>query len=68
MKKKRIVRFEVKDGVFPPLSKKAKAQLEALRNIRDEDIDFSDIPPLTEKFWKNAIPNPFYIGKNRKKS
>lgn len=22
--------------------------------ISDEDIDFSDIPPLTESFWKNA--------------
>jgi uncharacterized protein (DUF4415 family) len=23
-------------------------------------IDFSDIPELTEKFWSNAIRNPFY--------
>jgi uncharacterized protein (DUF4415 family) len=26
----------------------------------DDGIDFSDIPELTEKFWKNAVPNPFY--------
>ena len=24
------------------------------------EIDFSDIPRLTEKFWKNAIRNPWY--------
>ncbi len=22
--------------------------------IKDEDIDYSDIPPLDEEFWKNA--------------
>jgi hypothetical protein len=26
----------------------------------DSEIDFSDIPPLTESFWKNAVRNPFY--------
>jgi len=25
----------------------------------DSQIDFSEIPPLTEKFWKNAVRNPF---------
>jgi hypothetical protein len=24
----------------------------------DSQIDFSEIPPLTEKFWKNAVRNP----------
>ncbi|HTN61182.1 MAG TPA: BrnA antitoxin family protein [Devosia sp.] len=37
-----------------------KAELAALANIRDEDIDTSDIPPLTEEFWKNGIRNPYY--------
>ena len=23
-------------------------------------IDFSDLPELTEKFWRNAVRNPFY--------
>jgi uncharacterized protein (DUF4415 family) len=53
-------RIEVRDGVFPPLSAKAKAQLEALRDMPDEDIDYSDIPPMSEELWKNAIRNPFY--------
>lgn len=25
-----------------------------LENLRDEDIDFSDIPELDDAFWKNA--------------
>ena len=32
-----------------------------LAKMKDEDIDTSDIPELTEKFWKNAVRgNPFY--------
>ena len=27
---------------------------EELKNMKDEDIDFSDIPELDEEFWKNA--------------
>ena len=27
---------------------------EALRKMRDEDIDLSDIPELDKNFWKNA--------------
>jgi uncharacterized protein (DUF4415 family) len=26
----------------------------------DSKIDTSDIPELTEKFWRNAVRNPFY--------
>ena len=26
----------------------------------DSKIDFSDIPPLTEDFWKNAVRGKFY--------
>ncbi len=26
----------------------------------DSEIDFSDIPPLKESFWRNAVRNPFY--------
>ncbi len=28
---------------------------ERLRNMKDEDIDFSDIPPITESMWKNGM-------------
>ena len=30
-------------------------RLQELAAMRDEDIDYSDIPPLDEKFWKNAV-------------
>jgi len=26
----------------------------------DDKIDYSDIPPLKGRFWKNAVRNPFY--------
>lgn len=46
----------VRNGRFPPLTEEQKAELKALAAMKDEDIDFSDIPPLTEKFWANARP------------
>lgn len=30
--------------------------IKRLKDMREEDIDFSDIPPLTEEFWANAKP------------
>lgn len=44
----------------PPLTAEDIKQLERLANIRDEDIDFSDIPPLSDDFFKNAVRNPYY--------
>jgi len=44
----------------PPLTEEQKERLKALDNLRDEDIDFSDIPPLTDEFFKNAVRNPYY--------
>jgi uncharacterized protein (DUF4415 family) len=35
-------------------------RLTKLAERPDSEIDFSDIPPLTEKFWQNAVRNPFY--------
>jgi uncharacterized protein (DUF4415 family) len=29
--------------------------IEELSKIKDEDIDFSDIPELDDEFWKNAV-------------
>ncbi len=42
------------------LTEKQKRELAKLAAMPDSSIDFSDIPPLTEKFWKNAVRNPFY--------
>lgn len=53
-----VVRY--KQGELPPLTEKRKAELRELSERPDSEIDYSDIPPLTEKFWLNAVPNPFY--------
>jgi uncharacterized protein (DUF4415 family) len=42
------------------LTEERKKELAELAKRPDSDIDFSDIPELTEKFWQNAVPNPFY--------
>ena len=36
-------------GQIPPLTPEQKERLAKLANIRDEDIDYSDIPPLTDE-------------------
>ena len=58
--KKQMVRFEMDLSNPPPLTVAQQAEIKALRNKPDSEIDYSDIPPLDEKFWKNAIRNPFY--------
>ena len=57
---KKLARYEVDLNNPPPLSKEQKAELKALSEMPDSEIDFSDIPPLTDDFWKNAVRNPFY--------
>ena len=53
-----MVRY--KQGESPDLTETRKAELKALAARPDSDIDYSDIPALTEEFWQNAVPNPFY--------
>jgi len=42
------------------LTRKRKQALAELSRTPDSEIDFSDIPELTDKFWQNAVPNPYY--------
>jgi len=49
-----------KKHVHSPLTAKERKQVAKLAALPDSKIDYSDIPPLTEKFWKNAVRNPFY--------
>jgi uncharacterized protein (DUF4415 family) len=44
----------------PPLTDAQREELARLAEMPDEDIDFSDIPLLTEDFWKNAVRGKFY--------
>jgi uncharacterized protein (DUF4415 family) len=43
-----------------PLNAARKRRLAKLAGRPDHEIDTSDIPELTEKFWRSAIRNPFY--------
>jgi uncharacterized protein (DUF4415 family) len=57
---KRLVRREVDLADLPPLIEKQKAELAALAARPEGDIDYSEIPPLTAKFWTDAARGKFY--------
>jgi uncharacterized protein (DUF4415 family) len=50
----------VRKGPAGQISRAERRRLQKLAQMPDSEIDFSDIPELTEKVWKNAIRNPFY--------
>jgi uncharacterized protein (DUF4415 family) len=58
--KRQSVHFDLDLASPPELTGAQKAQLTALKARPDTDIDHSDIPPLGDEFWKNAVRNPFY--------
>jgi uncharacterized protein (DUF4415 family) len=43
-----------------PATPEQKRRLEALAKRPDSEIDYSDIPPLPEGAWKNAVRGRFY--------
>ena len=51
----KVIKSRIDLANLPPLTKAQKAELAALAAMPDHDIDTSDIPPLTDAFWKNAI-------------
>jgi uncharacterized protein (DUF4415 family) len=57
---KNLVRRNIDLANLPPLTKEQEAELAALRAQTDEEIDYGDIPPLSEEFWKNAVRGRFY--------
>jgi uncharacterized protein (DUF4415 family) len=57
---KRIVKSRIDLANPPPLTPALQAELTALRASGNEGVDTSDIPPLTDKFWRDAVRNPFY--------
>ena len=46
--------------VESPMTPARKRKLARLAAQPDSEIDFSEIPPLKEEFWRNAVRNPFY--------
>jgi uncharacterized protein (DUF4415 family) len=53
----KIVRKTLDEVRKTPIS---RARLAEIAAMPDDEIDLSVIPELTEKFWRNAVPNPFY--------
>ena len=53
-----IVRYKRKPGV--PLTRRQKENLKGVARIKDEDIDFSDIPELTDEWFARAVRGKFY--------
>lgn len=53
----KIIRKSMDEIRSTPISHKRLAEIAALP---DDQIDLSDIPELTEKFWKSGVRNPFY--------
>jgi hypothetical protein len=56
----KTIRYKVDLNNLTPLTDEQKAEIKALHEMPDSEIDYSDIPPLDETFWKNAVRNPFY--------
>lgn len=50
----KLVRHEVDLSHLPPLTETQEAQLAALENQAESEIDYSEIVPLTDAFWKAA--------------
>ena len=57
---KKPVRRDVDLVRLPPLTEKQKSELATLAELPDTDIDYSEIPPLTAKFWTDAARGRFY--------
>jgi hypothetical protein len=57
---KKIVRRDVDLANLPPLTEKQKAELAPLAARSDAEIDASDVPAVTEVFWREATPGRFY--------
>jgi uncharacterized protein (DUF4415 family) len=53
-----IVRRERNPG--DPLTRRQKENMKQIARIKDEDIDFSDIPELTDEWFAGAVRGKFY--------
>lgn len=40
---------------IPPLTEEELAEIEVLKNMRDDEIDFSDIPKITKEEWRTKF-------------
>jgi uncharacterized protein (DUF4415 family) len=55
-----MVRYTIDPDNLPPLTEKQKAELLALSELPDDQIDYSDIPSSTDEQLANAKPGRLY--------
>ncbi|HRX71462.1 MAG: BrnA antitoxin family protein [Candidatus Competibacteraceae bacterium] len=61
VKKEPIVNFELDPNHLPPLTAEQQAELNALAQMSDANIDYSDIPKTTgNEVWGLAAHSPFH--------
>ena len=58
--KTKIIKRTIDLQNMPPLTDLQRKRLGLLAQRPDSQIDYSDIAPLEDAFWKNAIRNPLY--------
>jgi len=58
--KKKLVKYELDLANLPPLTEEQKAELASLAARAGSEIDYSDLPSLSDDFWKNAVLGRFY--------
>ena len=60
MRIKAVISYELDPERPEPLTAAQRLELAALAALPDGPIDTSDIPPLSEAFWRNAVRGRFY--------
>ena len=58
--KRKLVQYEIDLAHPPTLTKAQQLEIASLKTKPEAEIDYSEIPPLGDAFWKNAVRNPFY--------
>ncbi len=54
----KTVYYEVDLHHLPPLTEGQQAELQALSELPDSAIDYSDLPPTDDQVWQEARRNP----------
>ena len=56
----KVIRHEIDLGNLPALTAKQRAELQALAQAPEAQINYEDQPQLSRAFLKNAVRNPLY--------
>lgn len=57
--RRRMTKYEIDPAAPSAVTAVQRGELEALGVEPESKIDYSDIPPLTDAFWRHAERNPF---------